>query len=204
MVRLRTLEIKDADFMLEWLQDPEIQKYFHYPMKNQTKEKVLAFIGKSQECNPEINMGTIHYAVVDNSDEYLGTISLKNIDNISLNAEYAISMRKKTFGTGAAREATLLLLSIAFEKMKLKKVYLNVLEENRRAVKFYEKMGFIKEGRARYQIFLRGEFKTLCWYGMLREEFFLNDCRQSRGGYFRKLTRYNSNRFAGLNLCEVA
>lgn len=172
MVKLRMLKEKDADFMLEWMHDPEIQICFRYPMKNQTKEEILAFINKNQNRN---SISDIHYAVVDDDDEYLGTISLKNIDNVSLNAEYAISMRKKTFGTGVARKATIQLLTIAFEKMRLKKIYLNVLEENKRAVRFYEKMGFIKEGTARSQLFLNGEFKTLYWYGMLKEEFILND-----------------------------
>ena len=42
----------------------------------------------------------------DQDDEYLGTISLKNIDLKNKNAEYAISTRKKARGTGANQQAT--------------------------------------------------------------------------------------------------
>ena len=81
-----------------------------------------------------------HFAIVDDQDdEYLGTISLKNIDLKNKNAEYAISTRKKARGTGANQKATESLLKYGFDKLQLHRIYLNVLSSNKRAISFYKK-----------------------------------------------------------------
>lgn len=166
---LRKLKEKDADHMLEWMHDPEYQPWFRIDMTNKKKEDVLAFINTSES---EIADGhNIHYAITDDSDEYLGTISLKNIDLLSLNAEYAISLRKKAQGHGIATEATKILLNKAFGELGLKRIYLNVLSENAKAIRLYEKCGFIYEGEFRKHLFLNGEFKSLKWYSILKEEY---------------------------------
>ena len=115
-------------------------------MEKQTKADVLSFIQKAREIDKNKQGSSIHLAVTDENDEYLGTISLKNIDYKSKNAEYAISMRQCTKGTGAAYKATKQILDYAFNTLDLEKVYLNVLKENR-AIAFYKKVGFILRRR---------------------------------------------------------
>ncbi|WP_066315219.1 GNAT family N-acetyltransferase [Bacillus sp. FJAT-29814] len=161
MINLRKLQLKDTDGMLEWMHDIELMKNFRFNGSQMTIEKVESFIAAAQ--NDILNK---HYAVVAEEDEYLGTISLKNIDFENKNGEYAISMRKKAIGTGAAQEATKQLLTIAFGKLGLEKVYLNVLSENKRAIRFYEKMGFIKEGEFKKHVYVNGELQNLCWFAM--------------------------------------
>ncbi len=159
---LRRLEKKDAPLMLEWMHDPEINCNFQADFASSTLESVLDFIDSSFQDE------TQNFAFVDENDEYLGTISLKHISHKNQNAEYAIVTRKKAQGTGAAREATKELLKYAFEELKLHKVYLNVLEENVRAQRLYEKCGFIYEGSAVDAVRINGTYRTLKWYGMIR------------------------------------
>lgn len=169
MIELRKLDIKDAMGMLEWMHDPQTQEHFRIPMAEKTWEDALEFI-KNAQVQP-IDGGSIHYAIVDEKDEYLGTISLKEISFSDKNAEYAISLRKCAQGHGIGREATGQLLRIAFEKFGLERVYLNVLAENIPAVRLYEKCGFSLEGEFRKHLLLGGEYKTLKWYGILKEEY---------------------------------
>ncbi len=153
--------------MLEWMHDPEINQVFAAPFATFTLEKVLAFIksaGESQDNN-------LHLACVDENDTYLGTISLKNIDKENENAEYAISFRKSAHGTGASRYATQEILRIAFEELKLEKVYLYVLSINPRANRFYQKVGFIQEGTLRKHVKHGNALCDEIWYGMLRTEW---------------------------------
>lgn len=159
---LRRLEKKDAPLMLEWMHDPEINCNFQADFASSTLESVLDFIESSFQDE------TQNFAFVDENDEYLGTISLKHISHKNRNAEYAIVTRKKAQGTGAARAATKELLKYAFEELKLHKVYLNVLEENVRAQRLYEKCGFIYEGSAVDAVRINGTYRTLKWYGMIR------------------------------------
>lgn len=168
-MRLRKLEEKDAEGMLEWMHDPEVQKGFRFNGGEKDMDSVINFIKQSDI--QLINGRDIHYAIVDESDQYLGTISLKNIDLTDKKAEYAISLRRNAQGRGIATEATSEVLKLAFEVYGLERVYLNVLSDNDRAIRLYERIGFVYEGAFRKHLFLRGEYKTLKWYSMLREEY---------------------------------
>lgn len=168
-MRLRRLEEKDAEGMLEWMRDSEIQKRFRFNACERDMKAVICFI---QKANIQLVDGEdIHYAIVDERDEYLGTISLKSVNLIDKNAEYAISLRRKAQGKGIAEEATREILRLAFTEYNLERVYLNVLSENARAIRLYERLGFTYEGEYRKHLFLRGEYKSLKWYSMLREEY---------------------------------
>lgn len=156
--------------MLEWMNDPDIQKCFRFLAQDKTREDVLDFI-REAEINP-VNGKSIHYAIADDNNEYLGTISLKNVDLKSMNAEYAISLRKCAQGKGIAAWATKEILKKAFEEFHLQRVYLNVLSDNEKAIRLYEKCGFVYEGAFRRHLLLRGELKTLKWYSILDSEYF--------------------------------
>lgn len=168
-MRFRKLEEKDAEGMLEWMRDPEIQKAFRFNAASRDIGSVICFI--KQANNQLIDGEDMHYAIVDEYDEYLGTISLKDVNLTDRKAEYAISLRKKAQRRGIATEATREVLRLAFEEYGLERIYLNVLSDNDRAIRLYEKMGFTYEGAFRKHLFLRGEYKTLKWYSMLREEY---------------------------------
>lgn len=162
MIGLRKLKIKDAPLMLEWMKDPEIACWFRFDSKTMNLERCTSFIINAEEDN-----SNIHYAVYDTeTDEYLGTISLKNMDLKAKRAEYAISMRKKTHGTGAATIASQLLLEFAFNTLKLKEIYLNVLSDNRRAKSFYKKIGFEFVKSEKDAILANGKLCDLDWYSI--------------------------------------
>ena len=166
-MELRPLKEKDVDGMLEWMHDVDINRLFATDFGSFSREKVLAFI---QSASDESN--DVHRACVDDNDEYLGTVSLKNIDADAHKAEYAVSFRKCAHGSGAARFATLGILDYGFRELGLKRIYLNVLSDNARANRFYQKMGFIFEGTFTKHLFVDGALRDLNWYRMLSEDFF--------------------------------
>ena len=167
MIRLRPLEIKDAPYMLEWMHDPETRKYFQRDMGSTTAEEAERFCASAGEQGKPEEGGSLHFAIVDEADEYLGTISLKSISLQNRNAEYAISVRKCAQGSGAAAEATRLLLEKAFGEYGLHRVYLNVFSDNLRAIRFYEKCGFSYEGEFAEHICHEGKYQSLKWFGMV-------------------------------------
>lgn len=146
--------------MLEWMHDSDINSQFRVDFSKMTSSKVKEFIKNSFTKTEQ------HFAIVDDKDEYMGTISLKNINPINHNAEYAIVTRKVAHGTGIALEATKEILAYAFQELMLHKVYLNVLEENKRANRFYEKCGFRFEGMAKEFLYMNGTYHNLNWYAI--------------------------------------
>lgn len=165
-IKLRRLEEKDIPGMLEWMHDPDVNRWFRFDAAAMTQERAQKFISDSFT---EINR---HYAIADSSDEYLGTISLEEIDTENKHALYAISTRRCVWGTGAALAATRELLKIAFDELDLERVYLNVISCNIRAKRLYEKAGFRYEGCFRRHLKLNGEWQDWDWFAILRNEFY--------------------------------
>ena len=168
-VRLRELQEKDAPLMLEWMHDEEVLKGLQKPFRDMTLENAVAFI---KSVSYEVAEGnSLHYAIVNEQDEYLGTISLKDLDLAAKHAEYAVTMRSGFHGQGIGTRASKLLLTKAFTELGLERVYLTVLADNTHAKHMYERCGFVKEGTLRKHVFKDGQFCDWDLYGILREDY---------------------------------
>ncbi|MCL2089178.1 MAG: GNAT family N-acetyltransferase [Oscillospiraceae bacterium] len=165
-IKLRTLNPKDAPLMLEWMKDIQVNRYFRFNPDNVSIDSVNEFIANSQDNKVDNN-----FAIVDHTDEYLGTVSLKNIDTVVKSAEYAIALRKSAQGKKCGYHATMKILEYGFYELGLQRIYLNVSAENKTAVSFYERFGFVYEGEFVNHISIRGELHTLKWYRLLRDEW---------------------------------
>lgn len=171
MIYLREIKEEDAILMLEWMHDKSIQKAFRKDMSRLTYEDAVGFC-KEATIPHEIYGGEdIHWAIADDNDEYLGTISLKNLDVLNKTAEYAICLRRKAHGKGIAQIATQKVLREAFYTYGLNRVYLNVLESNVKAISLYQRSGFLYEGTSREHLFIDNKFVNLQWYGILKKDF---------------------------------
>ncbi|MBE5936540.1 MAG: GNAT family N-acetyltransferase [Lachnospiraceae bacterium] len=155
-MQLRKLEKKDAEFMLEWMHDPNVYNCLGKDFNSMTIDNCIAFIEGTKE-----NDSSYHLAITDDCDEYMGTISLKEIDRENKRAEYAIACRTKAMGKGFASFATKELFRIAKEELGLSLIYLNVYETNIRAQKLYIKVGFTKISKPD---FIQEENDKLIWF----------------------------------------
>lgn len=173
-VSLRYLKKKDVQGMLEWMHDADINQFFRFDAEHMTEEKAEKFVEDSIKAIKKKT--SYNYAVVDGTDCYLGTISLKNVDWDAKSAEYAISLRKTAQGKGIAAAATSILLEDAFKKLELNRIFLNVLSENKGAIRMYEKFGFVYEGEFRQHVFLKGRTRDLKWYSILKDEYVNHSC----------------------------
>lgn len=171
MIILRRLKEKDAEFMLEWMHDPDAQKGFQKNMMDVTLEDARCFCREACLNSAPKEGHSIHLAIADEKDEYLGTISLKNFNLEYRSAEFAISLRKKARGQGIGVKAVRMLLKKGFEEFGLHRIYLTVLADNIAAIKLYEKCGFTYEGELRDHIFKNGNYISWKLYGMLENEY---------------------------------
>ena len=135
-VKLRSLKPEDAPLMLEWMHDPSVVEKLQTNFAGKTLDDCLAFIAAAQESSKDLHLAITQ----EENDTYLGTVSLKHIRDGQ--AEFAITVRKCTMGTGYAIEAMRAILAYGIGELKLKRIYWCVDPENRRAVRFYEKNGF--------------------------------------------------------------
>lgn len=164
MIKLRELRIEDASIIAEIFSDEDTMKNFIHTRYPKSIESFEEFIKNSWG-----NKDNIHFGVANEDSEFVGVVSLKEVDYVSGTAEYAIALRKKFWGMGYAKESTSLILKYGFNRLNLKKIYLNVPKSNVRANKFYNKFGFVLEATFKKHIFIDGEYVDLNWYCKIKE-----------------------------------
>jgi len=133
---LRKLKNDDAINMLEWMHDVDVVENLHSEFLSKKIEDCLCFIKNSMTKN------NVNFAISSDTDEYMGTVSLKNIDRINKTAEFAIVVRKSAMGCGYSRFGMQEIIKYAFEKLNLNSIYWCVSKNNKRACRFYEKNHF--------------------------------------------------------------
>lgn len=133
-MRLRKLEQRDAERMLAWMHDRTVVERLQTDFTAKTLKDCKDFIESSQDAE------NIHFAIVDDEDTYMGTVSLKHIRNET--AEFAIVICKAAMGKGYSIRAMDEILKIGFERYSLKDIYWCVAPDNLRALRFYDKNKF--------------------------------------------------------------
>ena len=74
-------------------------------------------------------------------------------------------------GLGFGRESLQLLKKLCFRKLNCHRLWLDVYDDNTRAIKFYESEGFIKEGVLRENTKTKKGFRSRRIYAMLENEY---------------------------------
>ena len=163
---LRKLELKDAPLMLEWMHDEDVTSCFRADFSSKTLEDAIAFI-KSSWKNGE----DLHLAIASDEDEYMGTASLKHIEESS--AELAIVVRSSAMGRGYSWFGMETIIDKAFSELNLESVYWCVSRDNLRALRFYDKHNFHEALDIPSAILARyDESDKLKWYSVLKGDQF--------------------------------
>lgn len=136
-MKLRQLELKDAPTMLEWMHDESVVKNLSANFAQKKLQDCEAFIKASENDKENLNL-----AIVDENDEYMGTVSLKHIDQQNGTAEFAITVHSKAMGKGYSKYGMKTILEMGLKEIGLKNIYWCVSTENARAIRFYDKNGY--------------------------------------------------------------
>lgn len=164
-VLLRPITLADAERFVVWFNDPEVNKFLH--RRSMTFEQEKEWINSLPKNQQEFNLA------IDTSDGvHIGSVGLRNIDEVYHYADFGIMIGDKNYwNKGLGSEATNLILSHGFEQLHLHRIELDVYEYNERAIKVYERIGFIKEGVKREHVLWQGKFYDTILMGMLASEW---------------------------------
>ena len=106
------------------------------------------------------------------TDQMLGFVSLFGIDWNHGNAWVGIGLGEREYwGKGYGTDAMRVVLCYAFTELNLHRVTLGVFEYNPRAIRSYEKAGFVHEGRVRKELHKDGQRWDALEMGILRQEW---------------------------------
>lgn len=122
---------------VNWINDSEVNKYLE-TRGGYTLELLSAYV--EEQYNKGIYFWAIH---LKDSNKHIGNIKIDPIDIEANSGEYGILMGDRSnWGKGYAKEASLRIISYCFDDLKLDKITLGVVEDNKNAVSLYKKIGF--------------------------------------------------------------
>ncbi len=171
-VRLRAMERSDIPTFVRWFNDPEVRRYLlmHTPPSSAQEEQWFEDILQRQQ-RQEVFIFVVEARI---EDEWapIGNISLFRINWKDRWAIFGIALGEKAhWDKGYGTDATRTMLRFAFEELNLHRVELEVFDENARARRCYEKVGFRYEGTRRQAAFFEGRYHDSHLMSILREEF---------------------------------
>ena len=163
---LRKLELTDAPLMLAWMHDKSVVGDLRTDFSSKTLQDAERFIITSWDKKDDINL-----AISSDEDEYMGTVSLKHIEDGS--AEFAITVRAEAMGRGYSWFGMEAIIEKAFNELGLESVYWCVSRKNTRAVRFYDKHNFHEVVDIPQKVLERYEgIENLKWYSVLKGDDF--------------------------------
>lgn len=114
-----------------------------------------------------VQNGKFSFVIASDTDEYMGMVSLKHIEEGS--AELEVIVRKEAMGHGYAWFGVESIIHKAFNELQLKSIYWCVSRENVRAIRFFNKHNFHEAVDVPEQILQRYENgASLKWYFVLK------------------------------------
>ena len=154
--------MRDSEFVRLMDSDParllSVDKYkewFEKDMVNEQKNDELFFLIETLSENRPI-----------------GLIGLDGIRWTHGDAWVGIGLGERDYwGKGYGSDAMRILLRYAFSELNLHRLSLSVFEYNQRAIRSYQKVGFVDEGRARQFLNRDGQRYDLLFMGILRAEW---------------------------------
>ena len=159
-IYLRYIKLTDVNNnYLSWLNDEEVMKGIA------TSEYNLQNL-QSYVIN-KINLKHTHFfaIVLKSNNLHIGNIKLDFHDSKANLSEMGVLIGNKDYwGKGIAKEACSLILNYGFKKLKLRKIFLSVFENNIHAIKLYKSLGFKTEGKL---------IKHVCVQGVLYDKYFM-------------------------------
>ena len=159
---LRKLELKDAPLMLAWMHDKSVTEDLRTDFSSKTLQDAENFIKSSWDSASDI-----HLAIASDTDEYMGTVSLKHIEDET--AEFGITVRAESMGKGYSWFGMESIIEKAFNELELECVYWCVSRNNTRAVRFYDKHNFHEALDIPQKVLERYEgVENLKWYSILK------------------------------------
>jgi diamine N-acetyltransferase len=185
-IRFRGVERDDLPTFVKWLNDPEVRQGIlnHHPssqaeeenwyeemLKLPMDEHVLGIevkLSGKKAVEPSNQADEVHWKLI-------GNLAFFRIDWRNRSSEFGIMIGDTNYwNQGYGTEAVRLLVKHGFNTLNLNRIYLHVFENNPRAIRAYEKAGFVHEGRLRQAEFNDGKYIDILVMSILKDEFKIN------------------------------
>ena len=138
-ILMRPMLAEDAAAMWEMAQDPEGLDLTGTPPGTLTWERTQEWCASRATVDHRLDLAIVELA----TGEWAGEVVLNEYDPTEESANFRIALRGPAwYGRGLGGEATRLMVRHGFEAVGLRRITLDVLARNPRAIRAYEQAGF--------------------------------------------------------------
>ncbi|MCE5325934.1 MAG: GNAT family N-acetyltransferase [Planctomycetaceae bacterium] len=169
LVMLRPLVESDlTQRYLDWLNDAQVSRFLESGTFPETMDSLRAFYNAMQGSKHNVL-----FAIIDKATgKHIGNVKLGGINWIHRYGDLGIMVGDKAYWhKGYGREACRLLLKYAFGRLNLNKVWLGVYGNHAAAIRSYEKVGFVIEGRMSEMLNFEGAYVDKVIMAITKRQF---------------------------------
>ena len=157
-ISLIPIEMEDVELLNKWKNDEEIYKYLGGGFKPVSISQQRKWI----EVLTENTLENQRYIILDENNNKVGFIGLYNISLIHRTCSLGLYIGERdAWGKGIASRAYKAIENYAKKYLNIRKIHLEVVAANERAVKMYEKLGFDICGKYKKERFIDGKYEDL-------------------------------------------
>ena len=166
-LRLRRLQVGDADALLRVFGDDAVTRYYDLPTLTARADALEIIDRAAHRFRREEG---IRWGVTRPQENVvLGTVGL-TFDN-SYRGSVGYELASAYWRQGIMTEALTAVLTFAFERAGLHRIQALVMPGNEASMGLLRKMGFVHEGLLRDYLFFKGAYQDLHSFSLLRGEF---------------------------------
>jgi len=166
-VYLRAIEKEDLIHVRKWSNDPEIRR-----LTGEVTSMSQVDANKFLERAYSDNTREWFVIVIKENDRVIGEAGLLRMFHAWRTTDISIIIGEKdVWGKGYGTEAILLLIDYAFRRLNFHRVAIGVVGFNEKAIRFWEKIGFKKEGIQRDGYSYNHKYYDFVMMSILEDEF---------------------------------
>ncbi|HEY9219821.1 MAG TPA: GNAT family N-acetyltransferase [Phenylobacterium sp.] len=167
---LRNFREDDEAAIHAYAVDPEVVRYMDWGPNTpeETREHLQRALRAQVERPPHVLNLAVEHA---HDGRLIGSIRLEVKDAPNRTADIGYSIQRDYWGRGLVTEASRELLRVAFEEMKLQRVFATCDARNTRSWRVMEKLGMRREGVMRKANLRRDGWHDTLLYAVLAEEW---------------------------------
>lgn len=124
----------------------------------------------------DASKGEYIFAVEDLATRsFIGTVSVYKTNWLNRSTTIGISLHSDWQSQGFGTEIMHTLLQFVFNQMNIRKVKLQVLDFNHRAIRLYEKLGFEVEGTLKQEVFRNNSYHDVMVMALFKDKYNLGN-----------------------------